>query len=187
VVPSEAYSFLLSEYLIEPPDVLRITVISDPTISPVLSGDFPVTPDGKVNLGAFGQVTITGQSVADARNVIAAAVRPSHPSPTVIVEIVDYNSKAYYLVHDIDGADNVLRLPFTGNDDVLNALSQLDAKVDLSQRNIWISRPSPPPGRPEILKIDLDVIAAGANPTVNYQMLPGDRLFVSSKIIPTLR
>ena len=179
VAPSVAHSS--RDYLVEPPDVLQITVSSGHAAPPVLAGQFMVAPDGNVELGVFGKVMAARRSVLDVRDSIAAAVRLSHPHAAVTVDVANYNSKNYYMIKKGNGADQVLRLPFTGVDRVRDALSRLGPDVDLSRQNIWIARPGSPSRTPEIIEIDLGAVAAGASAADNHQMLPGDRLIVSEE------
>ena len=65
-----------------------------------------------------------------------------------------YNSKVYYVITEGAGfGDNVRRLPITGNETVLDAISQVQGFSRLSSKNIWIARPSPA-GCDQILPVD---------------------------------
>ena len=55
-----------------------------------------------------------------------------------------YNSKVYYVITEGAGqGDLVARLPITGNETVLDAISQINGLSRLSSKNIWIARPTP--------------------------------------------
>ena len=76
--------------------------------------------------------------------------------------------------------DNVRRLPITGNETVLDAISQVNGLSQVSSKKIWIARPAPHNfGCQQILPIEWDAITQGAQTATNYQLLPGDRLFVA--------
>ena len=91
------------------------------------------------------------------------------------------NSKVYYLITKMVGqSDRTQRLPLTGSDTVLDAISQLNALADLSIRKTWLVRPAAKNvSHEQVLSIDWDAITQGAETATNYQLLPGDRLYVS--------
>jgi len=178
---NESHAYL-PEYLIEPPDLLSVRVSGTDGL-PLLEGEFIVGPDGAVNLGPSGLVPLAGCSINEARYRIRKCV---NPKSLVTLKVVRYNSKVYYLIHDTNGTDEVIRMPFTGTDNVLDAIADF-RDGNLSMKNIWISRPSPTRADVEILAVDFKAIATKADPTNNYQLLPGDRLFVSSKAVPASR
>ena len=59
------------------------------------------------------------------------------------MDVVAYNSKVYYIITQGAGlGDSVRRLPVTGNETVLDAISQIGGLSQVSSKNIWIARPS---------------------------------------------
>ena len=92
-----------------------------------------------------------------------------------------YNSKVYYVVTQGAGlGDSVHRLPVTGSETVLDAISNVGGLSQVSSKKMWIARPAPHQfGCQQILPIDWDGIAQGARTETNYQLLPGDRLFIA--------
>ncbi len=95
--------------------------------------------------------------------------------------MVAYNSKVYYIITQGAGlGDSVRRLPVTGNECVLDAISQINGLSQVSSKHIWIARPAPHNfGCQQILPIEWDAITQGAQTATNYQLMPGDRLFVA--------
>ena len=56
----------------------------------------------------------------------------------------------------------------------MNGLSQV------SSTQIWIARPAPGgTGYEQILPIDYEAISKGGSSATNYQILPGDRVFIA--------
>ena len=164
--------------------------LRDPTVSVQLarvSGAQPVTgqylvgPDGTVNLRQYGVVHIAGKTVTEARIAIQKHLKQFLDSPELSVDVVAYNSKVYYVITQGAGlGDNVRRLPITGNETVLDAISQINGLSQVSSKKIWIARPAPHNfGCQQILPIEWDAITQGAQTATNYQLLPGDRLYVS--------
>src|SRR5690606_9978812 len=46
-------------------------------------------------------------------------------------------------------------------------------------KRIWIARPSHEAGEIQILPVDWNAMTAHAVPSTNYQVLPGDRVFIA--------
>jgi len=71
-------------------------------------------------------------------------------------------------------------VPSTGNDTVLDALSAINGLSQVSSAQIWIARPAPGGfGCEQILPVDYAAIAKGGATATNYQIMPGDRLFIA--------
>jgi len=149
-------------------------------IQPV-TGTYLVGPDGSINLRAYGTVRVAGLTIVEAKQAIERHLTQYFDSPEVAVDVVGYNSKVYYIITQGAGmGDNVIRVPITGNETVLDALSQVRGLSQLSSKQIWIARPAPPElGCQQILPIDWDAITQGAMTATNYQILPGDRIYIS--------
>jgi protein involved in polysaccharide export with SLBB domain len=96
------------------------------------------------------------------------------------VDVFTYNSKVYYVITEGAGfGDNIARFPITGNETVLDAITQVNGLSRLSSKRIWIARPSPgDDGCMQVLPVKFDDITKGAGVATNYQILPGDRLFI---------
>lgn len=146
-----------------------------------VTGEHLVAPDGTVNLGLYGRVYVAGMTLDTAREAVEERLSLYFDAPRVSVDVFVYNSKFFYAIIEGGGAgDQVARIPVTGNECVLDAISQLGGIGQVSSKKIWISRPAPGgTGCDQILPVDWDAITRGANTTTNYQLLPGDRLFVA--------
>ncbi len=97
------------------------------------------------------------------------------------VDIFGYNSKVYYIITQGAGlGDGVVRFPITGNETVLDAIAQINGLDTVSSKKIWIARPAPKgSGCDHILPVDWYGITQRADTATNYQLYPGDRLFVA--------
>jgi polysaccharide export outer membrane protein len=148
---------------------------------PSVSGNYLVASDGTINLRQYGLVRVSGMTLADARAAIERQLSVFFDAPKVSLDVVAYNSKVYYIVTEGAGAgDNIVRVPITGNETVLDALSQVHGLSQMSSKKIWIARPAPYDFQCEqILPVDYDAVTKGASVATNYQLLPGDRLFVA--------
>ncbi|MFO7907987.1 MAG: polysaccharide biosynthesis/export family protein [Planctomycetota bacterium] len=146
-----------------------------------IAGPHLVGPDGMVSLGSYGNVPVIGMTLTQAKNAIQSRLSQSLESPEVAVSVYSYNSKVYYLITQGAGmGDGVYRFYVTGNETVLDAVSQINGLQAFSSKKIWIARPHPlAAGGCRILPVDWHGITAGADASTNYQILPGDRVFVA--------
>ncbi|MCE9554623.1 MAG: polysaccharide biosynthesis/export family protein [Planctomycetes bacterium] len=149
-----------------------------------IAGEHLVTPDGTVNLGIYGQVYVVGLTLSQAREKIERHLSAYLEAPQVTVDVSTYNSKVYYVIMDGAGTgDKIYRLPITGGETVLDAMSQVGGMTQNSSRqHIWIARPAPDHvGMQQRLPVDWEGVTSGGSQATNYQLLPGDRLFVAAE------
>lgn len=153
-----------------------------------ISGQHLVTQDGTVTLGMYGSVQVVGQTLAEARLSIENHLAETLQDPEVSVEVYAYNSKNYYVITQGGGlGDGVTRFPITGNETVLDAISQISGLTSVSSTRIWIARPGcTPDGKDQILPVDWCAIAQRGDTTTNYQLLPSDRLYVAANKLVSL-
>lgn len=212
-VPGELRKITLPEYVIEPPDVLRIEVVvrepddkdkKKPTdklrslpLQPVW-GEYQVRPDGTVYLGAYGSVPVAGYTLQQAaaaireklaKQVFADADGLNPDFMLVVLDVTQYNSKWYYVFTDGGGAgETVTRFQITGSETVLDAISNIGGLSPVSsKRNIWIARRTPHVGQPEqILPVDWVGMSQHGCTSTNYQIMPGDRVYIKAQRLVTI-
>lgn len=161
-----------------------------------ISGQFAVRPDGSVFLGIWGSVPVAGLTLAQAaeavRDHIAAQEDPTKPGAggfkkdtiRVVLDVLQYNSKRYYVVTDGGGAgETVTAFPITGSETVFDAIANIGGLPPVaSKRQIWVARRTPHAGQPEqILPVDWVAITQHGIVTTNYQVMPGDRIYVKAQ------
>jgi len=146
-------------------------------------GQHLVRQDGTIDLGSYGCVHVAGLTLAQAKVAIERHLGPHLLDPEVSVDVLAYNSKVYYVIFDGAGYGMaVYRFPITGNETVLDAVAQIQGLPAVaSLRKMWVARPAPP-NHPcmQILPVDWLAITQGGVTTTNYQLFPGDRLYVQS-------
>jgi len=147
-----------------------------------ITGPHLVRPDGTVSLGTYGSVRVTGMTMAEVRKALETHLSQFLVDPEISVDVQNYNSKIYYVVLDGGGAgQTVIRLPITGNETVIDALSQVNGLSAVSsQDRIWVSRPAPEGGCHQVLPVDWKAVVENADTATNYQILPGDRVYVAA-------
>ena len=148
-----------------------------------ISGQHIVRPDGTVGLGSYGSVYVAGLSLAQVKQAIEAHLSKYLYKPEVSVDVFAYNSKFYYVITDFAGnGEQVARLPHTGNETVLDAVSLIGGLSAVSSKHIWVARPAPTEcGNDQILPVDWCGITRKGQVKTNYQIFPGDRVYILSQ------
>jgi polysaccharide export outer membrane protein len=207
-VPTELNMITLPPYAIGSPDILLIDVVTEPqaalgpavALSPQeIKGPHLVRPDGTVNLGLYGAVSVAGLTTDQAREAVRRHVYeqlrilnettggkttppPADPAKLfVAVDVAAYNSKLYFVITDGAGfGEQIFSFPVQGHETVLSALANINGLPAVgSKRHVWVARRTPHCNQPEqILPVDYVGITQHGITATNYQILPGDRVYV---------
>jgi polysaccharide export outer membrane protein len=148
-----------------------------------LRGEHLVRQDGTISLGPYGCVYVTGMTIAQAKAAIEAYLAQFFSQPQISLDVFAYNSKFYYIIIDGSGCgQQVYRLPITGNETVMDAIAHVGGLPrGASKRYIWVARPTPAHhGCVQILPVDWLGIVEGGSTETNYQLFPGDRIYVKA-------
>lgn len=145
-----------------------------------IAGEHLVAPDGTVTLGSYGSVMVVGMTIAQAKQAIERHLSQFLEDPEISLNVYAYNSKVYYVVTQGAGlGDGVYRFPIKGNETVLDAISEINGLGAVSSTRIWVARPTDVPGQMQILPVKWEEITAQASASTNYQLMPGDRVFIA--------
>jgi polysaccharide export outer membrane protein len=149
-----------------------------------IRGEHLVRPDGTIGLGVYGQVYVAGMTLEQAKTAVEAQLSKYLYRPEVSLDVGAYNSKVYYVISDGAGnGEQVVPLPCTGNETVLDAVSKVGGLSPVaSKKRIWVSRPAPVGcGTDQVLPVDWVNVTQRGETATNYQVLPGDRVYVMSQ------
>jgi polysaccharide biosynthesis/export protein len=149
-----------------------------------IRGEHLVRPDGTVGLGTYGDVTVVGLTLAEAKTAMENHLSQHLQNPELSVDVLAYNSKVIYVILDGGGSgQQVVRLPVTGNDTVLDIMSQVGGLTPVSSKHrIWVARPGPACAPcDQILPVDWVGITTRGRTESNYQLMPGDRVYVEAQ------
>ena len=164
------------DYLLSP--AISLTLIQSSILQQV-EGEHLVGPDGHITLGIYGSIEVVGLTLEEANAVIASRLSDVLDEPKVATSVLSYNSKLFYIITQGPGiGDGVYRFPVTGNDTVLDALSLIQGIPQGSSSEMWIARPNPVGGCYQVLPVDWEKVTSLAATETNYQLMPGDRLFI---------
>jgi polysaccharide export outer membrane protein len=148
-----------------------------------IRGEHLVRPDGTIGLGTYGAVHVTGLTLSAARVAIEEHLSQYLLKPEVSVDVFAYNSKVCYVIFDGGGyGQQIVRLPITGNDTVLDAIAQVSGLTPVSNKHrIRVARPtSTSESFDQVLAVDWQAITTRGRTDTNYQLLPGDRIYIDS-------
>ena len=140
-IPRELTKASLPDYVVEPPDLIRVEVFEALPGRPI-TGERLVRPDGKISLDFYGEVYVAGLTTDEIKEKVVIHLRkfipdeilglveqdengqvrhiPPVESDRVFVDVTSYNSKVYYVQGDVRQPG---RLPITGNETVLDAIN----------------------------------------------------------------
>jgi polysaccharide export outer membrane protein len=151
-----------------------------------IRGEHLVRPDGTIGLGVYGSVYVAGKTIEEGKAEIEAHLSQYLLNPEISLDVFAYNSKVYYVVIDGGGyGEQVVRLPIYGNETVLDALANINGLPTVSSKyHIWVSRPGHDCGD-QVLPVDWPAIVKCGASATNYQLFPGDRIYVKADALIT--
>jgi polysaccharide export outer membrane protein len=173
------------EYRVEPGDVLAVEPAD--FNSPVrLPSDQTVLPDGYIELGRYGRLYAAGKTVEEIEAEVQPLVDRAHAddesaeeaTTEISVRLLQPESKVYYVLGEVNSAGS---FPLQGRETVLDAIVQAGGLSDRANRHrIILSRPTPAGSCRIVLPVCYKQIVQLGDTTTNYQIRPGDRIYVPS-------
>jgi polysaccharide biosynthesis/export protein len=148
-----------------------------------ISGTHLIRPDGTIGLGQYGSLRVAGLTLEGVKKAIETHLAEQFTTPEVTVDVQGFNSKLVYVILDGGGAgQQVVRLPFTGNETVLDAIAQVYGLASVSSTdNMWVARPGPAGSPAQVLPVNWQAVSSLGETGTNYQLLPGDRVYVAAQ------
>ena len=113
-------------------------------------------------------------------SLVRATVQTSVPEiGPITVRLINRVSKVYYVLGEVNAPGS---FPVQGRETVLDAIITAGGLTDrASRRNIILSRPTEPHGCRIVLPICYREIVQLGDTATNYQIAPGDRIFVPTR------
>jgi protein involved in polysaccharide export with SLBB domain len=197
-VPRELAKELLPPHVVEPGDTLLVQPVE--LDSPIrLPPDQPVQPDGTIDLGKYGRPVVVGKTLAQievqVREIIRAremtdrkekdgkepkeAREAWEGSHAVTIRLLGRPGKVYYVLGEVNAPG---AFPITGRETVLDGIVAAGGPTKrASESNIVLARPTAPDGCRLVYPVCYKQITQMGDTSTNYQLRPGDRIFVPSK------
>jgi protein involved in polysaccharide export with SLBB domain len=188
-LPRELDTRPLPAYTVEPGDVLLVypADLDSPVRFP---GEQPMLPDGTINLGKYGRLQVMGRTVPEIETLVRGAVQAQAKDAGFIsVRLVAHQSKVYYVIGEVKSPG---AFQLQGRETVLDAILQAGGLTsNASRSNIILSRPTRPDCPRIVLPVCWTNIVQLGDTATNYQIAPGDRIYVPTRgtleTIPGLR
>ncbi len=178
-IPTELNKQPLAPYRVEPGDVLVVQAVGSEEEPIILPGEQPVIQDGTIDLGAYGRPMVAGRTLAEIEQIASAAIANSTEVDRVTVQLVTRVSKMYYVLGEVINPGS---FQLEGRETVLDgilAAGGLSGKADVER--VILTRPTPADSCREVFPVCYNNIVQLGDTTTNYQLAPGDRIFVSSR------
>ena len=177
-LPRELSKGVLANYRVEPGDVIAIEP-TDLESTVRLPGDQTVQPDGHVSLGKYGRLMVAGQTISEIQANVQATINSVEEKPGPIsVRWISWESKVYYVMGEVNSP---AAYPLKGNETVLDAIIAAGNLTGNANRNrIILTRPTGPDDCRVVLPICYRHIVQLGDTSTNYQIQPGDRIYVPS-------
>lgn len=186
--PRELKKVSMPLHVVEPPDELQIAV------RPLALGTVPSTvqvrPDGHIDLEFFGDVYVAGLTLHDVERKLlltflsVAAEKKIEDPVEVSVRLVDGSgSKRFYVLGTVTNPNSYA---LKGNETVLDGVLQAGLRSNSLPEKAYLVRPHPAGGPDTVLSIDWFGITERGDTMTNYQLLPGDRIYVPGGRAPGL-
>lgn len=177
--PRELTKTLLPTHILEPGDVLLVTV-GDLDSAVRIPSDQPIQPDGTIDLGKYGRPVVAGMTAQAVESEIQRLIKAAEKDPVAVsVRISNRASKVYYVFGEVNAPG---AFPISGRETALDgivAAGGLNRRA--SENKIILSRPTQPEGCRIVHPICYPHIVQLGDTTTNYQLMPGDRIFVPSR------
>lgn len=174
-------------YVLEPGDTVLVEAIrfDSPLRFPA---DQVIQPDGTIDLGKYGRMVVAGKRIEEVEacvqelvnadpEVIDALEEAELPGPELInVRLIDPRGSVFYVLGAVNSPG---AYPYTGRETVLDAVLAAGDLADNARRcEIILARPTPVGDCRTVLPVCWDNIVQLGDTTTNYQLMPGDRVFV---------
>ena len=177
-LPRELSKVAFPPYTVEPGDGLLL--LPTDLDSPVrLPADQTILPDGTIDLGRYGHLEVIGRTIPEIEQLVKLAVlKITADAGFIDVRLVNRQSKLYYVVGEVQTPG---KFTINGNETVLDGILQAGGPTDrASLGNVILARPAAH-GCGLVLRICYSEIVQLGDVSTNYQLQPGDRIFVPSK------
>ena len=203
-LPRELQKVPLPRVFVQPGDGLLLEP-TRPDFAPLIAPDQTIAADGTIDLGEYGRPVVVGLPVEEIEQVIAKVTYRAEPELARIpedlledgeaeeiarrrraiaigpinVRLIAPESLLFYVLGEVS-APGAYRLD--GRETVLDGLLEAGGLTDRSDRcQIIIARPTGPYECRVVMRVCYDRLVQLGDTTTNFQLLPGDRIYVASK------
>jgi polysaccharide export outer membrane protein len=176
------YDYLVKVRMLNPVGLEVNVALGESRVLQQIRGPHLVGPDGTISMGIYGRIFVSGLTIPEAKEAVENYLGQVLAKPEVSVDVAGYNSMVYYIVTDGAGlGEAVTRQPIVGKQTVLDAMGNVSGLAAVSNKcAIFLVRPTEEGKRKcdEIYHVNWDAIVRRGDARTNYQVMPGDRIYV---------
>lgn len=180
-IPRELDKEPLPPFTVEPGDVLLVQAadLDSPARFPA---EQPVLQDGTILLGRYGALSVVGQTIPEIEALARAAVEAqTKDAGPIVVRPINRQSKVYYVLGEVNAPG---AYPLHGRETVLDGILTAGGLTNRgSEERIILSRPTLPADCRVVLPVAYQKIVQHGDTTTNYQLAPGDRIYVPTRCL----
>lgn len=187
-LPRELKKVSMPRHVVEPPDELIVSI--RPESFGIDRSSYTVQADGTIDLDFFGDVYVAGLTLDEieaklvGRFTVEAARRNLREPIRASVRLTDgRESKRYYVLGVVNSPASY---PLKGNETVLDGILLAGLKSWSLPEKAYLVRPHPVDGCDQVFKIDWCGITQRGDTLTNYQLMPGDRIYVPGGKPPSM-
>ncbi|MGI9473292.1 MAG: polysaccharide biosynthesis/export family protein [Rubripirellula sp.] len=177
-VPRELQQSVVPAHYLQPGDVLLIEP-ADLESEVRIPADQQVMIDGTVDLGGFGRVVVSGLTLEVAESLIEQTIEDSgHKSTKINVRLLEPVDR-YYVLGEVNSPGSY---PLSGHESVLDGILTAGGLTSSAAPcKLLLARPTLPGSCRVTLPVCYREITQMGDTSTNYQLQPGDRIFVATR------
>lgn len=178
-LPIEKCKTVLPNYFVEPGDDLLIEPVdfsSDLRLPP----DQRVLVDGTIDLGEYGRIIVAGMTLEQIEDAVIVRIESIEKKRHAInVRLLEANAAQVYVLGEVGSP---AAYPLVGRETVLDAILLAGGLTSrASPCDIVLVRPTNPCDCRVVLPVCYRQITQMGDTTTNYQLQPGDRIYVGGR------
>lgn len=154
------------------PDVIDVTIADRSE----LSGRYTIGPDGRIELGEYGDLRVEGRTCDEIAKLIGDEI--GTPPTGLEVRVVEHRSQHLLLFGEVSGWQR--RVPYHGQETVVEALRRVGGiTAGAEPKDVYVVRPHMGESqRPELIHVDLHAIIIKGDQRTNIRLHPFDQIYV---------
>jgi protein involved in polysaccharide export with SLBB domain len=180
IVPRELDQQVLPTHYLEPGDELLIEA-NDIESELRIPADQRVSADGSVDLGEYGRVKVASLTLEQSEDLIESAIAAVEQEPASINVRLLQSVDRFYVIGEVNSPGSY---PLIGHETVLDGIVAAGGlTLRASACDLLLARPTDPCSCRVTLPVCYRAITQLGDTTTNYQLKPGDRIFVGRQTI----